>query len=209
MKKMTTRTILLEEKDTNLSRKIVLWQQVQRLYMPGLRVDLPPSDAPPDGDNAAAVPAVDLRIALPSSVPVEQRQSVCVEGLADKELRLRLAQANDALAALRRHLRVGARIFKTRMTQTSGEGQKINTRMNAFQARYEEKALHDAERYRAARRALLSLDPGGSWMGRLKELSAADVRPPNRTQDDESEGRRTLAWIWTATRDDLEVEDGK
>ncbi len=57
----------------------------------------------------------------------------------------------------------------------------------------------DAARYRAARGALIILVPNGSWRNRLKVLNQMDVRPPLRKQD-ESEGRRTLTWIWRVPR---------
>ena len=52
-----------------------------------------------------------------------------------------------------------------------------------------------ADRYRAARKALSILDPNGDWERRLLPLRPEDIRGPTR-QDDESEGRRRLTWIW-------------
>ena len=89
----------------------------------------------------------------------------------------------------------------------------------------------DVERYRAARKALVALNPSGSWQQYLLPLLQQDIHPPIRGQATnvtvarrhqgryglESEGRRTLSWIWRSmpqaecTSDEAtkeELEDG-
>ena len=44
------------------------------------------------------------------------------------------------------------------------------------------------------------LDPDGKWTSRLQVLQDTDIRSPHRDQDDPSEGRRELSWIWLAAR---------
>jgi hypothetical protein len=83
---------------------------------------------------------------------------------------------------------------------------------------FREKVNRCADRYRAARRALSVLDPGGTWAIRLQELKPTDVQPPirdmdkipkrkgasnvsaTRTDREATEGRRTLSWIWLTAR---------
>jgi hypothetical protein len=65
------------------------------------------------------------------------------------------------------------------------------------------KVDRSANRYIAARNALLSLDPSGSdWKDRLRELDKKkDIRGPGRDPDDlTSKGRYEISWIWTVTR---------
>ena len=90
----------------------------------------------------------------------------------------------------------------------------------------------DVERYRAARKALVVLDPTGSWQQTLLPLLHQDIHPPIRGQAAsttvsnkrksrnglESEGRRSLSWIWrsmpqfdsaTDVTNKQELEDGE
>ncbi len=78
---------------------------------------------------------------------------------------------------------------------TAGTGQKANTRMRSLEARYEAIIQRTAARYRAARKALLSLDPTGDWKNRFLVLDNKDVRPVGKQQG-QSEGHRELSWIW-------------
>ena len=70
--------------------------------------------------------------------------------------------------------------------------------------RFYDKTHRSAQRYDAAFQALSELDPNGAWTSRLKHLDhSKDLRLPRRDQDEEpSEGRRELAWIWLVPRDD-------
>ena len=128
---------------------------------------------------------------LPSQVPGSLRNQ---SGLGEKEQRLRRAQAEDALIELRRLLRITGGLWQYKQTQV-GPGQKANTRARSLITRFQSKVMHTANRYRAARQALLALDPHGGWIMRLRELKADDVKGPKR-DDDEAEGTRQLSWIW-------------
>jgi hypothetical protein len=100
-----------------------------------------------------------------------------------------------------------------------GPSQRSSTRMYATISTFREKVNRCADRYRAARRALSILDPGGTWVVDLQELKPSDIRPPIRNVDEvpkrkrarndssttrsdreTGEGRRTLSWIWLAAR---------
>jgi hypothetical protein len=118
--------------------------------------------------------------------------------VVDKERRLRLAQADDALNQLRHQLRISATIVDYRKVQIRGGSQRMNTRARSLLSRFHDKTIRSAEHYSAAYMALLTLDPNGSWTTRLKFLDhKKDLRPPRRCEDDESrETRRDLSWIW-------------
>lgn len=149
----------------------------------------------------ASVSAVDLSVRFPSTYPKAVRERLFPASAIQKELCVRRAQAHDAIANLRRNVRVSAKVFDDKRKYASGTGQKRTTRMDTLHARYKCKASLDAERYNSARNALTALDPGGSWQDCLKELKPEHIRIPGRRSTDESEGRRDISWIWKATRD--------
>ncbi|KAH8105040.1 hypothetical protein DFH11DRAFT_1518992 [Phellopilus nigrolimitatus] len=214
--KATTRILAVENKDSTLRRKIVMWQNIQRLYMPGITpAQLPVRttvDAPDDISESVppSVSAVDIPLNLPSSLSADIRHSVCVPNLAEKELRLRVAQAEDALSSLRRHLRIGVTVFDFKSMQTAGTGTKPNTRMRSLITKYKVKTDRAADRYRTARLAVLSLDPDNEeWRIRLPVLNTTDVRPPKRNPEETpSEGRWRMSWIWKSAQTQSGEPDG-
>jgi hypothetical protein len=148
-------------------------------------------------------PAESVALHLPSSISPALRENVAI--LAQKEQRLRLAQADDALLELRRLLRITMGLWHYKFTQV-GPSQRSGTRARSLIDRFKEKVFRCAERYRAARAALLSLNPTGVWITRLHELKAEDVRAPGR-QDDETEGDRHVSWIWLTSQSDRHSTD--
>jgi hypothetical protein len=145
--------------------------------------------------SSAIHPETDL-LYLPSQMPLGNS---VLDSLADKERRLRVAQADDALAELKRLLRITMGLWEYKYTQI-GSGQGANTRTRTMITRFKTKVTRCVDRYRAARAALLKLDPTGDWIIRLRELKAEDIRAPGR-EEGESEGRRELSWIWLVQRD--------
>jgi hypothetical protein len=100
--------------------------------------------------------SVDLR--LPSGVPRNMWPTLAA-GLIDKEKRLRVAQAHDGLAELRKMLRVTMGLWQYKQTQL-GPSQRANTRARSMIERYRKKVERCADRYRSARAALLLLATG-------------------------------------------------
>jgi len=175
--------------------------------MSSTRTDAMPSDQDTEKPES-------IQLWLPSSLPTGLRKTGCVNGLVDKEHRLQLAEADDALAALRRQLRITTEVFNYKKTHVSGTGQKANTRAWTMLSRLTTKTRLIADRYRAARKALAILDPDGDWQHQLRPLCQEDIRGPTRTDDDESEGRWELSWIWVTTNrvptegDEFEIAEG-
>lgn len=176
-----------------------------------------PSDLQPDAalcDNEDGLEsAIDMDLCLPSALPVNLRDSSGLTALAAKEARLRLPQCRVALATLRRRLRTCAKLFDSKRIHTAGTGTRPNTRMQTLLESHATQRDRDVERYRAARKALVVLDPAGSWQKNLRPLLQQDIHAPIRGQATsvkvgkkrkggkgnlESEGRRTLSWIWRA-----------
>jgi hypothetical protein len=76
-----------------------------------------------------------------------------------------------------------------------GPSQRVNTRARSCISRFQDKVYLCAERYRAAWRALLQLDPKGPWLTAFHELKKEDIKFPAK-DDDEGEGFRVISWIW-------------
>jgi hypothetical protein len=143
---------------------------------------------------------------LPSSIPRSLWTSGCSPGLVEKEKRLRLAQADDGLQELRRQLRISATLIDYKREQHC-TSQRMATRTRGLLSRFHDKTHRAAERYTAAFDALSILDPGGDWTVRLKHLDhSKDLRSPRRDLDeDPSESKRELSWIWLVQRADSDA----
>jgi hypothetical protein len=84
-----------------------------------------------------------------------------------------------------------------------GPSQKLGLKTRTLLTRFHHKTLRCARRYSAAFEALKALDPSGDWTARLRYLDhSQDIRGPHREEDDESEGKREMSWIWLAGRSD-------
>ncbi len=177
---LTTRNLTVEEKDVQLRRKITIWWSIQVIYMPCvscLRAPVADATTGDDSEHEEAGSAVDMELLLPDKLPDAER-SALPQGVVDKYLRLRLAQADDALSSLKRHLRKGATLRQHQEEHVAGTGVAANTRMQTAIRNQSLRQELDADRYRAARAALLKLDPAGAWRLRLLELRQNDIRPP-------------------------------
>ena len=177
----------LQEKRNILQRRITTWIDTAKTYAPTL-FDLAEGDTPQG--HAESFP-----LRLPSSLPTSVRAVVYPVQLINIERRLRLAQADDSLNELRRLLRVSMGLWKYK-TEQVGPSQRASTRARSLIARFKNKISRCANRYRAARAALVALDPNGSWKSRLRNLETKDIKGPGKGPD-EAEGMRTLSWIWT------------
>ncbi|TDL14508.1 hypothetical protein BD410DRAFT_733990, partial [Rickenella mellea] len=212
----------IQQKRNALRHRIDAWRKIQAVYMPGVSASLQDRN-PSDEDTSEPGNSELSKLFLPSSFPVAQ-QSAMLPGLAEKERRLRLAQAEDCLRQLRRHLRVRSTLWQYKKSSVSG--QRATTRTRSYIDRFNEKIQRYARKYRAARATLHVLDPNGVWVERFKVLNSADIRGPQRDDGDhldkgmqESEGRRGFTWIWlvplaagtdaddvTEEQDDMRVE---
>lgn len=117
--------------------------------------------------------------------------------LANKERRLRLGQADDALHEIRRLLRISSTILEFKRGQHLAS-QKITTRTRDLINNFRAKTSAATDRYIAAYDALNKLDPDGDWALSFKALNpSVDLHLPRREEDDDGpENRRELSWIW-------------
>ena len=176
-----------------LYNRIQKWQTTQDFYMPAIMELRAERSSETDSSHAESI-----ALHLPSANPSAAGR------LVEKEKKLRLAQVDDSLRELRRLLRVTMGLWEYKYTQL-GPSQRAGTRARSMISRFQVKVNRCAERYRAARSALLILDPEGTWSQKYLELKPGDVRPPGRGDHEESEGRREISWIWMVRSNDPET----
>ncbi|PPQ77567.1 hypothetical protein CVT26_006159 [Gymnopilus dilepis] len=188
----------LTEQRNQLTARIRAWEQLLPIYLPGLLQYQMDRRAAGEED---AIPehAEDHPVWLPSQLPCDNRQRICVKDLPGIEEKLRTAQCYDALRNLRHILKIKTRLIKFKNKNV--RGQRDGTRSRAVIDRVHEKARVAVEKYRAARAAKLNLTGPGEWEKELRVLYDADVRgyqDPNQLQ--KSQGRQ-------GTLEDAQVED--
>jgi len=118
----------LQEKRNTLACRIQQWREVQLAYMPSvatLVVRSTTSSNELEGNLAENVP-----LYLPSGILDATRQ--LITHVADKELRLRIAQADEALEDVRRGRRMITGLVQFKKLNISGAGNKPNTRMRTL-----------------------------------------------------------------------------
>jgi hypothetical protein len=218
MKKYETAKQLadLEEKSGVLMRRINQWREIQLAYMPSIGSLVASTatellSAMQSGSSTVAVE--DISLFLPSSLCSNLQNTSGFMDLLDREVQLRIAQADDALVDIRHHLRIISGLWQFKKVNVSGTGNRPNTRMRALFNRFHHRVQGSVLCYRAARLALLAADPAGEWKERLQDLLDADVRGPGRDDfylhepgDKASKGRHEVSWIWMVPRPKSEVE---
>lgn len=157
-----------------------------------------------DGESQYSNPE-SMPLYLPSSLPPDISQRPELKDIREAEHRLREAQADDALADVRRLRRVIQGLWQFKKLNVSGTGNRPNTRMLNLYTRFETKLQHAANRYNVAYTALKALVPNGRWRERMKELKPSDLRGPGRDIDNPedgktSNGRFEPSWIWLVAR---------
>jgi hypothetical protein len=186
----------IRERSNAMRRKIKSWWAIQQLYMPGAVVLRNRADrALPDG--AAEIKVEDLTLWLPSTVG---RKSVIDRNIQSYEFQLREAQAHEALDEIRDNLRLRAHLFGFK--NKFDRGVRQNTRSLHLITRCNGRVEAAVKKYTAAYGALTILAPilkESLWHSSLKVLDPnKDVVGMTERLLGETEGRRTLSWIWKA-----------
>ena len=151
---------------------------------------------------------------LPSSISSNLQSTPGFSKTLAHEIQLRIAQADDALADIRHHLRIISGLWQFKKVNISGTGNRPNTRMRSLFNRFNHRMRQSVLRYRAARSALLASNfEGQHWKDRLKDLKDSDVCGPGK--DDfylqepgkaASKGRYEISWIWLVPKSKSEVD---
>lgn len=205
-KTTTLQKVELLERRNKLCHRIGTWREIQKVYMPGVTSLRSTSTA----SSTTAPHPEDELLWLPSSLPSGHQLSACIPNLADKERRLRIGQAEDALHSTRRQLRVTSTIIDFKRGQHAAS-QQLTTRTRNMTNAFHNKTLGFAARYNDAYNAIKALDPGGEWTHRLRPLdiekdltlprreeSDVDAEKRRRREREAGENRRGLSWIWQA-----------
>lgn len=177
----------------SLRRKIEAWIKVHEVYIPAAAVIRARTEAAAV-EGAEDVPVHCIPLLLPSALPPGTIVDIKFQNY---EWRLRKAQGQDAIHAMRQHLRLQAHLvgFKFRFDR----GQIQNLRSNDIISRVHGKILDSADRYRTARTALVILAPilqQVGWASAVPILKDTDIRQMTQGLVGESEGNKTPSWIW-------------
>ncbi|KAG6809254.1 hypothetical protein H0H92_000985 [Tricholoma furcatifolium] len=159
----------LQQKRSLVLRKIQKYREAQMIFMSGLTLT----------DDSAYTNTPELMsLHLPSSLLPETRPIICDKhGLAHMEDRLREGQASEALADLRRQLRI--RTFANKFRNENASSQGTYTRMRTLQDQIETKIRAARDTYLVARAALLQLRGPGVWEQTYRVLKREDIRSIN------------------------------
>ena len=169
--------------------------------MPCVTPLVPSLPASPDLDvSLPAIPAESIPLHLPSSLPQHLLKLPELASVKEKEYRLRLAQADDALAKIRWQRRIISGLWQFKKLNVDGTRNRSTTRMRALYNKFNLRTQRCAACYRAARNALLALDPDGSWQSRLKHLSDNDICGPGKDDSEPGNSRFEPSWIWLVPR---------
>jgi len=147
------------------------------------------------------VKAESIKLWLPSQLDAEDRDMICVGGVANSEKELRFAQLEDALDDLRRVRRIRYGLITFYKVQLAGEGQKTQTQSQSVMRTIQERIDKIVRRYRVARGALLCLDLGQDWQNLYLPLTDNDNRGPGKEPEEKpgSDGRFAPSWIWRSS----------
>ena len=165
--------------------------------MPGaINIDTADKDEP-----SQRVKAESIVLWLPSQLDPEDRDTICLGGVVKSEKELRLGQLADSLNDLRRARRTRRGLTTFHKVQLAGQGQKTQTKSQAAMKTIQVRIDRSVRRYRAARDALLRLDPGGDWTKLYPPLSDHDNRGPGKEPEEMlgPNGKWVSSWIWTST----------
>ncbi|KIJ58413.1 hypothetical protein HYDPIDRAFT_81314, partial [Hydnomerulius pinastri MD-312] len=177
-------------RSNGLQRKIDSWVNAQLLYMPNV------ATLRANKSYISSLPE-DFKLWFPSEVGLSVS---CDTILRSHEWQLRHAQAHDALSALRQSLRCRSYMYKYKDSNLRGQG--ANTRARNLLKKVDAKISAAATRYRIAYGALLALGPllgKNNWqleLQPLRTLKAEDIRAMTDLMDGETQGKKSLSWIW-------------
>lgn len=196
----------MAERSNVLRRRISAWVDTQKVFVPEAEVRrLQHQLAETAVDGNSAKEAYDIPLLLPPSLP----PSACPSDIREYEAKLREGQAYDALEELRRYLRIRSYLYKRKDRYSRGVAQ--NTRSNTAIKRAEAGVKQAEVKYNIAWDVLVSLcgetTPANTktdaWRRDLLALKSKDVRGLTEGLYGESEGSRTISWVWLRTKDNL------
>ncbi|KAG6807043.1 hypothetical protein H0H92_009022, partial [Tricholoma furcatifolium] len=187
----------LLERSNQLRRKIAAWIDVQALFMPEAVQQRARQSQKGTAEGITATRAYEIPLWLPSALA---RINIIVpSALRLYEWHLRHGQAHDSLNECRHILRLQSYLYKYKDKYTRGV--RGLTRTNSVIETATGSLHRAAHRYCTARDAMIQVEGGldipQSWKTTLRPLSiATDLRALSEGLVGDSEGRRTISWIW-------------
>lgn len=200
----------LKQKQTALSRRLTLWREVQKSYMPCVTqlLNSEASNEPP--------PVESTKLFLPSSLPENLR--LTINRLANAESLAHVAQVDVALEEIWCLLRAQSNLASFKKLNLSGEGNKANTCALSLFDRLTKKINYAADRYWIARSALQVLDPKGDWIVQLLDLKKEDLEllgkdkttqsiPNQNASKSKDKTHHLIPWIWLVVNPNMQKLD--
>lgn len=134
---------------------------------------------------------------LPSSFSTESLEDMDLGALVEKEIALRLGQANDSLHALRMALGHKSVLFRTEIRHNAGSQRQKGRAWGKVSAA-ETTIRHHARVYSRCREALQRLNADKDILSRYKVLKKEDLKVSTAIVDPNARGTRneSLRWFW-------------
>ncbi|KAK7018821.1 hypothetical protein VNI00_018212 [Paramarasmius palmivorus] len=207
----------LTDQRNAVRRRLRAYQDLQPIYMPGLLQHL--TDTAQSEDTMDSDPE-SVKLWLPSELPEDLIDRLCVSGLRRVEGQLQRARCFNSLHGVRHTLRVKTRmvLFKNRNVR----GQRASGKSREIINRVVRRAKWYASRYRVARSAYLKLMGPGDWEMVLRPLRSEDVRSyrdpaslkvgPGRKgndEDDQGEVERLRIFREIVAREEKDKDEGQ
>ncbi|KAK7028198.1 hypothetical protein VNI00_014888 [Paramarasmius palmivorus] len=161
----------IAERRNALCRRISAYEKLRAIYMPGLVQYLEDANLTHFPDD---IPPEKTKLWLPSELPQDQVEQICVPEMKHAEAKLQTARCYDSLDGLRHTLRVKSRMMLFKNTNV--RGQRDSGRSREVINRVVARARAFASRYRVARAAYMTLNGGGEWEKILRVLHNDDIR---------------------------------
>ncbi|KAF7305707.1 CxC2 domain-containing protein [Mycena chlorophos] len=209
------RSSQIEELRASFFKKLQVVEQLQDVFMPGVRTLRAKAERNRDTD-LPPVKAEDTKLWLPSDVKANQRGWVAKKGVSEVEAKLRLAQCGDALQRLRSLLYAKTHVIYQR--NLFSVGQAANTRSSTLLSRLQDRIDREVAKFNEALTALRRLEGEGAG-GRYQILTKNDLRVRVETESD-AQARTRLGRVGSARparnepsskddEDDEDEDDGK
>lgn len=216
-----TNSYTIAQRRKSLLSSVSSWLEFQYIFLQ--------SSVSTSNTSEEDLAAEKIILLLPSDVVVSRPDAYSKE-MQLQELELHISQASDALVSLRHDLGLRRYLLRYKQEQVHGTGQGALTRTRAMIAQYSRTIDLFANTYRAARKAITSLDPGHESLLTFLALEASDVQYPSANLEERdlleleqvfgseasqlpllilspkkgsnklSKSREKISWIWTMGR---------
>ncbi|KAA1479641.1 hypothetical protein DENSPDRAFT_862064 [Dentipellis sp. KUC8613] len=185
----TKKKLNIQERRNALQHRIKAWRTVQAIYMPVVASLLSPQEDDQSTGPEESRPEFE-KLWLPSEVDRAHHTVGLIPRLAEKELRLRLSEAEDALHELRRLIRIHLGLRHYKKAHVNGPSQKRNTRARQILTQFMSRIAPFLVTFLASFRATYLVDPSGD------DEDADDRTAAQRRRKALGEGRKEIPWIW-------------